>query len=206
MQKRIRIVISLASFFALAPLAEAQIDFTPTVSKYISEGAEYSSVDFKDDKRKVSIVLPRLWSCSGDASKLRILPPNQNLAEGIIQAFPTKVGARLDEGALKSLEQQVLATLPTGSQDAILVSQQENPIILNQNLSYEFVISYQTLGRTFQRSVIFVNCPGQQLIFRFSAPKEVFASLNAAFRQSLYSWQWKEPALPVSGEPVTASK
>ena len=206
MQRLIRTAISLASFLALVPLAEAQIDFTPTVTQYTSEGAQYSSVRFKDDKRRVNIVLPRLWSCSGDAAKLQITPPNQSFAEGVIQAVPTKDFLRFDEVALKGLEQQVLATLPPGSQGAALVTQRENPIILNQNLSYEFVVSYQTLGRTFQRNVIFVNCPGQQLIFRFSAPKEVFAPLNAAFRQSLYSWEWKEPAVSAGAGTFTASK
>jgi hypothetical protein len=206
MQRSLRNAISVASVLAFGAVAEAQIDFTPTITHYTSEGAEYSSVQFKDDKRRVSLILPRLWSCSGDASKLQIVPPNQSFAEGIIQAVPTKEVLRFDETALKNLQQQVLATLPPGSQGATLVSQQENPVLLNQNLSYEFVVSYQNLGRTFQRNVIFVNCPGQQLIFRFSAPKDIYAPLYAAFRQSLYSWEWKDSALPTAAGPVTASK
>jgi hypothetical protein len=43
--------------------------------------------------------------------------------------------------------------------------------------------------------MIFVNCPGKQLVFRFSAPKPVFESLNKTFRRSIYSWQvTEEPA------------
>jgi len=174
--------------------AKAGIDFTPTVNRYMSQGAEYSSVSFKDEGHGVSITLPRLWTCRGDASRLQLAPPDQNFAEGIIQAVPTKGLLRFDEATVKTFEQQVLGTLPVGSQGATVVSQQENPVIIDGNLSYEFVIAYQTLGQIFQRSVIFVNCPSQQLIFRFSAPKSVFDNLNRSFRQSLYSWSWIEPS------------
>jgi len=138
--------------------------------------------------------VPRLWSCRGDALRLGFTPPDQSLAEGIVQAAPAKGGQLFDEPAVKTLEAQVLGTLPAGSQGAIVISKVENPVILYQNLSYEFVVSYQTLGQSFQRSVIFVNCPDKQLIFTFSAPKPVFDNLNKAFRRSIYSWQWSEPA------------
>jgi hypothetical protein len=183
----------LAGFVAVTA-AKAGIDFTPTVNRYVSEGAEYSSVSFKDDARGVSITLPRLWTCRGDASRLQLTPPDQNFAEGVIQAAPTKGLLRFDEATVKTFEQQVLGTLPVGSQGATVVSQRENPVIIDGNPSYEFVVAYQTLGQSFQRSVIFVNCPGQQLIFRFSAPKAVFENLNRSFRQSLYSWQWLGPS------------
>lgn len=178
----------------MAAQASAGIDFTPTVSRYFNEGAEFANVSFKDEKRTVSLTLPRLWTCHGDASRLQLTPPDQSFAEGIVQAIPTKGAVAFNEANLKALEQQVLGALPPGSQGVTLVSQQENPIILYQNPSYEFVVSYQTLGKTFQRSVIFVNCPEQQLVFRFSAPRSEFDKLNRSFRQTLYSWQWTEPA------------
>lgn len=174
--------------------ARADIDFTPTISRYFNEGAEYTNVSFKDDTRTISLTLPRLWSCRGDASRLQITPPDQSFAEGTLQAVPTKAVAPFNEANVKALEQQVLNGLPPGSQGVTVVSQQENPVLLNQNLSYEFVVSYQALGKTFQRSVIFVNCPEQQLVFRFSAPKSEFDNLNRSFRQSIYSWQWTQPA------------
>jgi hypothetical protein len=87
-----------------------------------------------------------------------------------------------------------------------VVSRLANPVILYQNLSYEFVVSYQTLGKLFQRSVIFVNCPDKQLVFRFSAPKPVFDSLNMAFRRSIYSWQLADPPAATGAGPTTASK
>jgi hypothetical protein len=192
----------IPALFAVAARALAAIDFTPTVNQYQSEGAQYSSVNFKDEKRSVSIILPRQWTCHGDSSRLQIIPPNQSLSEGVLQSVPTRSPVRFDEATVKRLEQQVVSTLPAGAQGVTMVSQQENTILLGQNLSYEFVLSYKTLGQTFCRSVIFVNCPNQQLAFRFSAPAASFDNLNKAFRRSLSSWQWTEPA-PVKTAQVT---
>lgn len=167
---------------------KAEINFTPTVNRYFSEGAEYSSVTFKENKRSISMEVPRLWTCHGDASRLQFTPPDQHFAEGTIQAAPASGVVPFNEATIKALEGQLMNSLPPGSQAITMVSRQENPIILEQNLSYEFVVSYQTLGKVFLRSVIFVNCPDKQLIFRFTAPKENFDALNKAFRHSLYSW------------------
>jgi hypothetical protein len=192
----------ISTSLALATTAGAAIDFTPTVNQYQSEGAQYSSVNFKDEKRNVSIILPRQWACHGDSSRLQVVPPKQNFAEGVLQSIPTKGPMRFDEATLKKLEQQVVSALPTGSQGVTMVSRQENTIMPGQNLSYEFVVSYKTLGQDFRRSVIFVNCRDQQLVFRFSAPTAVFENLNKAFRQSLCSWQWTDPpALKVAQQP-----
>ena len=195
----------LVGLVLISASAKGAIDFTPTVTPYFSEGAEYANVTFKDDKRGISITLPRLWSCRGDSSHLKFTPPGSNFAEGVVQSVAAKGLIRFDEATIKSLEQQVLATLPPGSQGGVIVNQQENPVILYQNLSYEFIVSYVTLGQTFQRSIIVVSCPDQQLIFKFTAPKAVFGILNGAFRQSIYSWQWIEPVAS-SGAPLTASK
>jgi hypothetical protein len=197
---------ALIFLLGLAAQANAGIDFTPTLSRYYSEGAEYSSVSFKEDKRTVSMGVPRLWSCRGDASRLLFAPPDQSFAEGVVQAVPAKGTQPFDEATVKTLEAQVMSTLPPGSQGATVLSRLENPVILNQNLSYEFVVSYQTLGQVFQRSVIFVNCPDKQLVFRFSAPKAVFEKLNKAFRGSIYSWQLTEQPATTSAGPITAAR
>jgi hypothetical protein len=183
-----------------------QMDFSPTINRYMSEGAEYANASFKDGKKNVSIAVPRTWSVRGDASQLQFIPPNESLAEGLIQSVPVKGMIRFDEATVKSLAQQILSMVPSGSQGVTLISQQENPVIINGNLSYEFVVSYQTLGKTFLRSVVVVACPDQQLVFRLTAPKSVFADLNRSFRQSIYSWQWTEQSpAAAKNEQVLAS-
>lgn len=200
-----RLSLTLLCLLFLVPGTRAEIDFTPTVNKYFSHGAEYSSVSFKDDKRSISMEVPRKWSCRGDASRLQFMPPDQSFAEGVVQAAPPMRTPAFDEATVKALEAQVINTLPSGSQGVTVISRLENSVILNQNLSYEFVVSYQTLGQTFQRSVIFVNCPEAQLVFRFTAPKAAFANLNNAFNRSVCSWRTTESAATAAAL-VTASK
>jgi hypothetical protein len=186
--------IAFLASLALSVSAKAVIDFTPSVNRYVSEGAEYATATFKDDKRSVSMAIPRLWTCRGDASRLQFSPPDENFAEGVVQAVPINGVLRFDEATLKALEQQTVNALPPSSQAITVVSRQENTVLIEGNPSYEFVVSYQALGQAFQRSVIFVNCPGQQLVFRFSAPKKAFDTLNRSFRQSIYTWHWSQPA------------
>jgi hypothetical protein len=200
MPNRSQLSLLLIGFIVLGTPLQGSIDFTPTTNRYMSEGAEYSSVSFKDAERTVSLILPRQWTCRGDASHLQVAPPNQSFAEGVIQAVPTKQNLPFDEATLKALEKQAIDTLPPGSQGASVVRRQENAVILDRNLSYEFVVSYQTLGQTFLRSVIFVNCPTHQLIFRFSAPKTVFENLNKTFRGSICSWEWIDKPTAVAAQ------
>lgn len=190
--------IALIVLLAAAAEIKAEINFTPTLNRYYSEGAEYSSVSFKEEKQTISMDVPRLWSCRGDASRLQFMPPDQSFAEGLVQAAPAKGAQPFDEMTVKALEAQVMSALPPGGQGARVISRLENPVILYQNLSYEFVVSYQTLGQSFQRSVIFVNFPDKQLLFQFTAPKNAFENLNREFRRSIYSWQRTEPVASVA--------
>ena len=201
----IRKCLFLLVLSAALQTSEAAIDLTPTRAEYTAEGVTVQQLIFQDGKRRISYEPPWKWTFRGDASRLQFMPPSQNFAEGVVQAAPPLRTPGFDEATVKALESQVMNTLPSGSQGVTLISQQKNPVILNQNLSYEFVVSYQTLGETFHRSVIFVNCPEAQLVFRFTAPKAVFESLNSAFRRSLYSWQWIEPPATAAA-PVMASK
>jgi hypothetical protein len=199
----IRKYLFLLALTAVLPtVATAAIDLTPTPAEYTAEGVTIQQLIFKDGKRRISYEPPRQWTYRGDASRLQFLPPEQNFAEGVIQLAPPLRTPGFDEATVKALEAQVINSLPAGSQGATVLSRQANPVVLNQNMSYEFVVSYQTLGQTFHRSVIFVNCPEMQLLFRFTGPKAVFENLNGAFRRSIYSWRATEPP----AAPVTASK
>jgi hypothetical protein len=70
---------------------------------------------------------------------------------------------------------------------------EENAVILGGNSGFEVLVSYSALGQTFQRSTVFLNAPGTQLIFRFTAPKADYDRLHSAFRRAVLSWQWIDP-------------
>lgn len=184
--------------------AHAAIDFTPVVREYTSQGFNYVQLAFKTDVGLILYNPPLNWTYRGSSDRLQLAPPDNPFAEAVIQAGPVAVPAALDEAALNSLEQQALQQVPPNSQSVEVVKREQNPVLLNESQSFEVVIAYQTLGYTFQRSVIFVLTPDTQLIFQFAAPKDRFDALHASFRRSITSWQWNETK-PAAAAPTVAS-
>lgn len=182
-------------FFAIGiASARAAIDFTPMLKEYTAQGFTYRQVTFKNDQGSVTFSPPQGWIIRGSKDRLQLNPPNKNFIEAIIQAAPLGALPQFNEATLKALEQQVLREAPAGSQAPQIIKREENPVVMGRNLSFEFVLSYQTLGQIFQKSVIFVNCADQQLVFRFTAPKAEFDKFNTDLRRSIASWQWIEPS------------
>jgi hypothetical protein len=173
--------------------ASAAIDFTPAIREYTSNGLNYRQVTLRRDTGSITFVPPDKWEVRGGKDKLQLLPPDKSFVDATIAATTVAAPKPFDEATVKALEQQILAEAPPGSQPQVL-SREENPIVMGQYLSLEIVISYRALGRTFQKSVIFVQAGDAQLIFRFTAPKEDFATLNSFFRRCILSWQWIEPS------------
>lgn len=173
----------------------AGINLTPVLEEYQNDGFTFRQLAFKDDKRKVTLQLPNGWSYRGGAARLQLMPGGDNkFAEAVIEALPLEAPVQWDAATPQNLERQTLAGVPPGSQDVAVVSLDENPVLLGGNPSFEVVVTYKMLGKTFQRSDVYVNCPHAQLIFRLSAPKSEFDPLNAIFRRAVLSWQWVAPA------------
>jgi hypothetical protein len=174
--------------------ASAAIDFTPILKEYSAQGFTYREVKFKSGEGSVTLNPPQGWAINGGTGRLQLRPPNNNFVEGIIEAVPLQAARPFDQEAVQALQQRVMSETPPGSHLVQFVRSQENPVRMDQNPSFEFVISYESMGKTFQRSVIFVNCAGQQLIFRFTAPKKEFEAFNRDFLRSISTWQWIEPS------------
>jgi hypothetical protein len=190
-----RTIIFPAFILAFVCRANSELDLTATAREYIAEGVSHQELVFRDGKRTITMDLPNKWTFRNNADRLELMPPQTKFAEGVIQAVPLDAPQPLDEAAKKILAQQVLTQVPPNS-DAIALEEKENPVLIHGNESFEVVISYKTMGYTFQSSTIFVNCPETQLIFRFTAPKADFEALNKLFRGAILSWQWSEPHNP----------
>ena len=189
------------------PRVSAQIDFTPEVKEYTAQGFTHRELTFRHDKGKITFDAPQKWLVRGDKAQLRLSPPDKNFVEAVVQTTPLPVPPSFDEPRLKALEERVLREVPNGAQGVQVVRRLENPVALGSNPSFEFVVSYQALGYTFQRSVLFVNYPDQQLTFRFTAPKTDFDTCNGQLRASISSWNWvNDPPGPAGTGPMTASK
>ena len=189
-----RSLISLFLFASLAGPATAELDLTATRSEYVGEGIVYQRLVFKDGKRQVSMPLPSGWTSRSSATRLHLTPSNAEFAEGVVEA--ARLEAPLppwDEAALRALTHQAMSNVPPGSQGVALVSEQHNNVVLGgTHLSYEVIVSYKSLGRTFKRGTIFINLPGDQLVCRLTAPESDFDRLNGTFQSAIRSWTWSQ--------------
>lgn len=200
----VRAILSLVLLAATTGPSLAAIDFTPAVKEFTTEGMTYHRVTLKNGDGAITFILPYNWTVRGGGGRLQLTPPRSNFVEATVDGTPLDRPAPFDEASVKALEEQVVTGTPPGSQKVTVISRQENPVLMNQSLSYELVISYQALGQTFYRSVLFVRTPDTQLVYRFSAPKADFARLNQQFRQSITSWEWVDakpnpPTRPAAG-------
>ena len=183
------LVLSFAS-------ALAETDLTPTVREYTNEGILFRRVSFTADDRSVTYVPPFGWSIRGGKDRLQLAPNGKNFIEATVQATPLEKPQPFDELTLQTFERQVLAEVPAGSQGTEIISREENTVPMGENPSYKFVVAYTALGKSFQRSVVFVHTPTLRLSFRLTAPKSDFPQMDQSFRTSLSSWQWSEKKAP----------
>jgi hypothetical protein len=188
----LRWTVAASILMSAATAAHAIVDLTPTPGQYEAEGITYQQLIFTDDQKKVSYDLPRGWSYRFDAGRILLMPKDTAFAEAIIEAAPLPKPQPFDQPTIDKLRQQVLTAVPANSDAISITKSEQNPVILNGNLSYEIVVSYKTMGSIFQRSVLFINIPGTQLIFKLSARKTDFNRLSAVFRASVLTWQWVE--------------
>jgi hypothetical protein len=183
--------------------SRAGIDFTPAVEEYASQGFVYRRVTLKEEKGTIKFVLPQSWTVRGGKDVLQMSPAKHDFADATISSTALTAPASLNEATVDALKQQVLRSAPSASQSVQLVRCDLNPVPMAPYGSLDIVISYTALGRTFQKSMIFVLADDTQLVFCLTAPKEEFDGLCQLFRTSISSWQWRQPK--TSG-PMTASK
>jgi hypothetical protein len=198
--------IFLGLLSLLTATAQAHLDLTPTPTEYVAEGITFQRLIFKQtDKTCVSYEPPRGWTCRGGGDLLQLIPGEATRAQASIQALPLAAPQPLDDKSIAILREEFLKSLPLGSQLIKLLNEEQNPVVLDNKLSYAVTASYQILGETFVRSALFINLTDTQLRFTINARQSDFEKLQQNFRRSIFSWQRLDPAAPPPG-PRTASK
>ena len=196
----------LLVLFLLGPplwCAFAGIDFTPTPGERTFEGIKFPELYFHEKDRKISYEQPRGWRYSGDSSRIRFIPPDVPQAFGEISQTPLPAPQNFDEPTMKRLQDQVLASLSPDTRNVAIVSTEKNPLVINARETFEVTVAYELYSERYHQSVLFMNLPDTQLIFRFVARKPDFEKLHRAFRESLCSLQWLKPEH--DGEQVATS-
>lgn len=179
------------SLLVVANVSRAAIDFTPVPTEFMFSGVKFQQLLFKDNGRTVSYTQPRGWSYSGGAAKIRFTPPDVPQAQAEIEQSPLQAPQKFDDETKKALQQKTLAALPPDSANVTVVSEEMNPLLVNGNDTYAITVAYQAYGQEFVTSVLHLNTTDTQLRFRTTARKADFEKVHAAFRGSVFSWQWK---------------
>lgn len=187
--KTLSLLLLLSSVSASS--LHAGIDFTPGTSERTLAGIKFKQLNFHEKGRTITYEQPIGWTYSGGGSGIKFIPPNVPLAAGVIEQSALPAPQAFDGEYKKTLQQRTLAAVPPSSQNAALVSDESDPILVNNNSTYEVTVSYQAFGQEFMMSVLYLNLPDTQLRFRAVAPKADFEQVHNAFRSSLLSWQWK---------------
>ncbi|MGI8891788.1 MAG: hypothetical protein ACR2G0_13535 [Chthoniobacterales bacterium] len=187
----IRLYLVILFLAALLLCARAGIDFTPTGGERVLEGIVFKQLVFHQDGRPITYEQPRGWTVSGNATSLKLAPPDVSQAQATIEQSPLPAPQVFDEATTAQLRDMVTASVPNGSQNVALVNEEKNPLPINQRETYAITVSYDYYGEGYQTSVLFCNLNDTQLRFRTVARKADFEKVRRTFRASLFSLVWQ---------------
>ena len=166
----------------------AQLDLTPKPSQYELDGVTFKQLAFSDGTRTVTYTPPRGWEYSGNAAQLTLQPTGKDQAEAKISKVTLSQPASFDEGTVKKLVQEVMGSIPNGT-NIQLVSQEKNPLMIERKETFLVILSYNLYGGAYNRSILFLNRGKEQIRFQLTSRQTDFKELQKAFLGSQYSWQ-----------------
>src|SRR5437016_9607965 len=131
---------------ATTGVAATPIEFSATLQNFTGEGIVYQRLIFKEADRSIYYQPPSQWRCSLTDNRLRLEPGDKLFADAEISSVPLETPAASDESALEALVQKTLSTVPPASQQPAIVRRNLNPVLVDNNPSFEAVISFKTFG------------------------------------------------------------
>jgi hypothetical protein len=172
-----------------AGVARADLDLTPKLSEYNSEGFKVRKLVFLESGKDVTYVPPRDWDYSGNETKLVLHPRQKAQAEASVTKSVLGTASRFDEVTTKLLVAEALRSIPAGSTDVALISQEINPFLFAGKETFRVSWTYTFYGETYTRSLLVVNRATDQIRFQLVCRTADFEGLQKEFHRSLFSWQ-----------------
>lgn len=172
-----------------AGVARADLDLNPKLSEYSSEGFKVRKLVFLESGKDVTYIPPRDWDYSGSATKLVLHPHQKAQAEASITTSIRGAAVRFDETTTKVLVAEALKSMPAGSTNVTLISQEINPFLVAGKETFRLSWTYSFYGETFTRSLLFVNRATDQIRFQLVCRAADFDGLQKEFQHSLFTWQ-----------------
>ena len=175
---------------ACAASARADLQFVPKVVEYELDGMKFKQLAFSDGTNKEMTYMPPTgWEYSGSATKFTLYPSKRPQARGTIFKVSLSQPAAFDEETIKKLIQEALASVPQGSTNVIVVSQERNPLFVDGKETFLVTISYSFNSENYECSMMFLNRGNEQVRFQFVSRAADFKDLQRAFLGSQCTWQ-----------------
>jgi len=169
--------------------ARADLQLTPKVSEYELDGVKFEQLAFSDGSgNEITYQQPEGWNYSGNATQLTLHPPKTAQAEATITKVTLPQPGNFDEEMKLKLIQEAMASVPSGSTNVTLVSQEKNPLLIGRKETLLVTISYTFYGENFKRSMMFLNRNHEQVRFQFVSRAADFKDLQKAFLASQFTW------------------
>jgi hypothetical protein len=179
----------LGALFATAVSARAELQLIPSLQEFQGDGGKFKQLAFSDGDKTVTYQAPIGWDYSGDATQLILHPPKKTQAEATITRFPLSQPGAFDDETLKKLVDQAVALVPKESQNVVIISQEKNPLLIDRKETFLVVLSYNSFGQAYNRSILFLNRGNEQIRFQLVCRQADFKGLQRAFLGSQYTWQ-----------------
>jgi hypothetical protein len=185
----VRSLIHAVIAASLIASARAELQLTPSVVQYEIDGVKLKELAFSDGAKQVTYQAPRGWKYSGSATQLTLRPPNKPQAEATITRIPLPQPSSFDDESLKKLVTDAVASVPKGSENVTLVSQEKNPLLMSGKETFLITLGYTFYGQNYSRSILFLNRGNEQMRFQLICREADFQELQKAFLGSQYSWR-----------------
>ena len=186
--------LALASAFAICRFAtslHAEPNLSPKESVRDQEGVKFKQLEFADGAKTITYEPPRGWSAvAGSAKEISLYPPGKVQADASIRVIPTRAPVTLDEAGRKALQEQIRAMLPPGAEAVALIEEEPSPLQLNRHETLGATYAFTLAGQKLRMNILIAVLDDAELCFTFSSREADFQDGHAAFRGSLFTWQW----------------
>lgn len=185
-------VHAVRAFFILLLLAGVRafafVDLTPTPGVKEVDGVRIPVLYFKIDGRTAIYQPPRGWSYTGSADSLHVYCSGEKPGDATVEKIPLPKPVAFDEAQMSLSAQTASQSLPKGSENLKLVSQEKNSLRIGNKETLETIVSYSFFGHAMQASILDVNLGTMILRFKLISEKKDFQVVHRQFRGSLFSW------------------
>jgi hypothetical protein len=175
-------------FFVSISAADAELDLSPKLELFELEGVKLPQLAFSNGTSHEAIYRPPAdWKYSGGKDYLDLLP--QNLAQAKAKVAKWLSPFSFDPEGLKQLTQRFVESLPEGSEQVKVQSEELNPLQIDGHQTYLVQITYVYYGEKYACYALLLDRKAGPLSFRLICRAADYDNLREAFQKSLYSWQ-----------------